>query len=86
MYIEKSPIEVNLYQFIDQFNAKNTPVNIYLILLSKIHHFYDRYGTSSKTAFANDNAGIKLIEEANKIEMDLYHVNVQGFQKITLLN
>ena len=45
-----------LYQIIDQFNERKiTPTKFYLILLNKIHPFYDRNGRTCKILFANDD-------------------------------
>ena len=55
MYMDKDLIEEKLYEIIDQFNERKiTSTKFYLILLKKIHLFYDGNGRTCKILFAND--------------------------------
>ena len=64
MYIDKDLIEDKLYQIIHQFKERKiTPITFYLILLNKVHPFYDGNGRKCKIHFANDNNINKLIDE-----------------------
>ena len=56
MYMDNDLIEAKLYQIIDQFNEReNTSKQFYLILLNKIHPFYDENGRTCKMLLANDD-------------------------------
>ena len=56
MYMEKELIEDKLYQMIYQFNEKKiTSTKFYLILLNKIHPFYDGNSRTCKILFVNDD-------------------------------
>ena len=52
MHLKKSLRKDKLYQIRDQFNERKIiPVQFYLILLSKIHSFYDGNGITCKILF-----------------------------------
>ena len=56
MYMNKELIDDKLYQIIDQFNERKiTSTKFYLILLNKIHPFYDGNGRTCKILFTNDD-------------------------------
>ena len=52
--MDKDLVENSLYQIIDQFNERKiTIIKLYLIILNKIHPFYDGKGRTFKILFAN---------------------------------
>ena len=56
MYMDRELIKDRLHQMIDQFNERKiTSTKFYLMLLNKIHPFYDGNGRTCKTLFTNDN-------------------------------
>ena len=64
MYIDKDLTEDKVYQTIHQCKEREiTSTTFYLILLNKIHPFYDGNGRTCKIHFANDNKINKLIDE-----------------------
>ena len=56
MYMDKELIENKIYKIIDQINERKIiSTKSYLILLNKIHRFYDRNVRTFKVLFANDD-------------------------------
>ena len=56
MYMDRELIKDKLHQMIDQFNERKiTSTKFYLMLLNKIHPFYDGNDRTCKTLFTNDN-------------------------------
>ena len=56
MYMDKELIENKIYKIIDQIHERKiTSTKSYLILLNKIHRFYDRNVRTFKVLFANDD-------------------------------
>ena len=56
MYMDIELIEDTLSQIIDQFNERKiTSTKIYLILVSKIHSFYNISNRTCKILFANND-------------------------------
>ena len=56
MYMDIELIEDTLSQITDQFNERKiTSTKIYLILVSKIHSFYNISNRTCKILFANDD-------------------------------
>ena len=54
--MDKDLVENSLYQIIDQFSERKiTTVKLYLIILNKIHPFYDGNGRTFKILFANED-------------------------------
>ena len=63
MYMDKDLIEGRLYQITDQFNVRKiTPV----ILLNKIHKFYNGNGRTCNILFANDDKTNFLMKQKSK--------------------
>ena len=56
MYMDKELIENKIYKIIDQIHERKiTSTKSYLMLLNKIHRFYDRNVRTFKVLFANDD-------------------------------
>ena len=56
MYMDRELIKDKLHQMIDQFNERKiTSTKFYLMLLNKIHPFYDGNDRTCQTLFTNDN-------------------------------
>ena len=54
--MDKELLENKLYQIIDQFNGRKIKcTKLCLILLNKIHLFYDGNGRTCEILFANDD-------------------------------